>query len=141
MNFCRRTGFSVRGAQVDVVQPRNGAVRGNIPVGSSQRGGIHKRSSFRRTGIRPPHWASRCSETVIPGLLAVFRGQQKLARFPVENVVETIPVRPQHHLSQAAFDFQVGQDRSDGGVPIVDVMRNELVVPLQLTAIRVERDD
>ena len=59
----------------------------------------------------------------------------------VEHVHHAVAVRPQHHLARTALPLDVGEHRHLRGVVVQLVVRRELVVPLQLAGVGVERDD
>ena len=56
---------------------------------------------------------------------------KKLARFPIENIVESIPVRNEGHFSLPASNTRVGQHRNLGGIIIPYLVWRELKVPFQ----------
>ena len=66
-------------------------------------------------------------------------GDQQFSRFAVQRVEKPVPVRDHDHFSRLAADRQVRLHRHMSGVPIVDVVRGELVMPPQLAGVCVER--
>ena len=68
------------------------------------------------------------------------RGQQ-LAVGAVERVEEAVAVGEQQRLLAHAVDRRLGQHRHLRRVPVVHVVRRELVVPLERAGVGVERDD
>ena len=74
-----------------------------------------------------------------PGLLGVGCAKQELAGLSVQHVEEGVAVRKEHQLPLFAVERCVGQNRNLGRVPVVDVVRCELEVPLHLPGVGVER--
>ena len=68
-------------------------------------------------------------------------GQQEFAGEPVQHVKEAVAVALHQQLAGLAVEGGVHQHRSFGGVPIVQVMGCELVIPAEFSAGRVERRD
>ena len=68
-------------------------------------------------------------------------GDDQLSGDAIDRVEEPVPVREHHHLAVLAVDRQLAQDRHLRRVPVVHVVRRELVVPLQLAGVGIERHD
>ncbi len=66
--------------------------------------------------------------------------RQEFSRHPVDDVIETVPVRPAEDQTLRAADRKVGQDRVLGRIPIVVVVRTELEMPGELARARVQRN-
>ena len=67
-------------------------------------------------------------------------GDDHLAGRAIERVVEAVAVGEHHDLARLSADGEIGEDRHLGRVPVVHVVRRELVVPLELAGVGVERD-
>ena len=59
-------------------------------------------------------------------------GDDHLAGDAIERVEEPVAVGEHHDLARLAVDRQVGEHRHLGRVPVVHVVRRELVVPRSL---------
>src|SRR4030095_14300774 len=68
-------------------------------------------------------------------------GDRQLAGLPIKRVEKSVPVRDHNHFSSLARDRQIGLYRYMRGIPIVYVMRSELVVPAELAGVGVEREE
>ena len=66
---------------------------------------------------------------------------QKLAGVAVEHVEECVAIGVQHQCRILPWNLASDQHRRFGGVPIVRVVRRELEIPLQLSRLRIERQD
>ena len=60
---------------------------------------------------------------------------------PIERVVETVAIREHDDLARLAGNRQIGEHGHFGRVPVVQVVRRELIVPFELSGVRVEGDD
>ena len=67
--------------------------------------------------------------------------KQKFAIRAIENVEKTVSVGMQKKLSILAAIFCVHQDVGLGCIPIVNIVRSELVIPLQLSGTGIERQN
>ena len=65
--------------------------------------------------------------------------QQELAVGAVEDIEEAVAIRLQQQLPRAAAVRRIHQHGRFGGIPIVQIVRRELVVPLQLAGRGIER--
>ena len=68
-------------------------------------------------------------------------GQQELAGQPIEHVEEAVAIAVEQQLARLAAERGVDEHRRLGRVPVVQVVRRELEVPLQLAGVRIERED
>src|SRR5581483_1345592 len=68
-------------------------------------------------------------------------GDQDFAGEAVEDVEEAVAIALQEELAGLAAEVGVDKDGRFGGIPIVEVVRGELVIPLELAGGGVERDD
>ena len=75
-----------------------------------------------------------------PGRLDERPPRQQLAVGAVERVVEAVAVGEEQRLLAHAVDRRLGQHRHLRGIPVVGVVRGELVVPLEHAGVGVERD-
>ena len=66
--------------------------------------------------------------------------EQELAGRAIEHVHQAVAIRPQHHLARLPAERDVGEHRHLRRVVVELVVRRELVMPLQLARIGVERD-
>src|SRR5215471_7226868 len=73
-----------------------------------------------------------------PVLFAIRATQQKLARQPVQQIVECIAIRYRDQLAGSAAKHGVDQHRYMVRIPVMDVVWRELEMPLELAGIRVE---
>ena len=80
-------------------------------------------------------------EAVEPVRLHVRLALEELAGRAIEHVHHAVAVGPEHHLARLALPLDVGEHRHLRGVVVELVVRRELVVPLQLAGVDVERDD
>ena len=82
------------------------------------------------------------SDPARPGqLLDEGFGQQELARQPVEDIEEAVAIAVEQELARPAAKLDVDEHRRLGRVPVVQVVRRELEMPLQFARVRVERED
>ena len=66
--------------------------------------------------------------------------EQELSGCAIEHVEEPIAVCPKHDFARTALPLHIRKHGNLGGVVVELVVRRELVVPLQLAGIGVERD-
>ena len=67
--------------------------------------------------------------------------QQELAVRAIENVEKTVPIGMQQELSILSAKLRVHQYIGLGRIPIVNIVRSELVIPLQLSGSGIERQN
>ena len=67
--------------------------------------------------------------------------QKVLARNPIQNVIEAIPVCEQHQFAGLALPVGIYQDGRLGCVQIEKIVRRELEMPLELAGIGVEGNE
>src|SRR5207253_585298 len=58
----------------------------------------------------------------------------------IEHVKESISIRDHHDLTASSAEVNVRQDGRVSGIPIMRVMRRELIIPAQFAGIRIERE-
>ena len=68
-------------------------------------------------------------------------GEEQLAVGPVEDVEEAVAIGMEQKFGRLAVVSGVDQDVGFGGVAIVQVVRRELVVPLEVAGLGIERED
>ena len=117
----------------EVIKTRRRAERGCIPVGRI----FGAAYILLRQKLR----AAVGTNSTGPGYFNEVLRQQELAVGAVENIEEPIPIRMQHELSIAAPVQRVHQDGRRCGVPDMNIMRGKLIMPLQLSAVRIQRQD
>ena len=124
----------------DVEEPGPRTERRVVPVGRTLVAGIDQRA--RRSRLLSGH-AIRTAllvEALGPGHADERLARQELPGRAIEHVEEAVAVRPQHRFARPALPPDIGQDGNLRGVLIELVVRRELVMPLQLAGVRVERD-
>ena len=126
----------------DVVEARARAERRRRPVDRA----VHVRLEQLRLACRRPcrARAATCpSRRSRPNQLCfdVRLAEQELARDAIQHVHDPVAVRPEHHLARRAAPVDVGEHGHLRRVVVELVVRRELVIPLQLAGIGVERDD
>src|SRR5262249_32632875 len=97
----------------------------------------NERALFAGKGIGESNGVSLRVESLGPGLLGVGDAAQILPRLPVEDIVEGVAVGGHQQLALLAVDNAIDQNRNLAGVPVVDVVRRELEMPLDLACGRV----
>ena len=115
-------------------------VRGRIPVRSPLHSWPDHIPFHRGGAVRQPHRTPLRINLFRPRLFGERFPQQELARFTVQNVVETSAMRPVDQLPGFPLPVAVHQHRNLHRVPVVGVMRHKLVMPFQLAGIHVEGD-
>ena len=85
--------------------------------------------------------AGDAADLLGPGRLDERLRDDHLSGDAIDRVEEAVAVREHHDLARLAVDRQIAEHRHLRRVPVVDVVRGELVVPLQLAGVRVERDE
>ena len=65
---------------------------------------------------------------------------QELARFAIQHIEERIAIRLHNQFAIASFPFEIEQHGRFRGIPIVQVVRRELKMPLELAGIRIKRN-
>ena len=66
--------------------------------------------------------------------------EQELARSPIQHVHQAVAIGPQHDFAHPALELDVGEYGNLSGVVVHLVVWRELVIPLQLAGVGVERD-
>ena len=59
----------------------------------------------------------------------------------IDRVEEPVAVGEHHDLARLPVDGELSKHGHLRRIPVVDVVRRELVVPLQLAGVGIERDD
>ena len=67
-------------------------------------------------------------------------GHQEFAVVPVEHVKEAVAIGLEQQLARPATIVGVHQDHWFGRIPVVQIMRRELVIPFQFAGLDVQRD-
>ena len=63
-----------------------------------------------------------------------------MSRGAIEDVEHTVTIRPHHRLARTPADLDIAQHRHLRRIPIELIVRRELVVPLELSCIGIQRD-
>src|SRR5439155_3952221 len=129
-------GRNVNGALLEsheVIKTRRRAERGGIPVRRIFGAAYILLRQKLRTAVG--------TNSTGPGYFNEVLRQQELAVGAVENIEEPIPIRMQHEFSIAAPVRRVHQDGRRCRVPDMHIMRRESIMPLQLSAIRIQSQD
>ncbi len=66
--------------------------------------------------------------------------QQEHSGGPVQHIEIAVAIRPQHGFEGRAFPRDVGEYRDLDGIVIVFVVRRELIMPLELAGIGIQRN-
>ena len=90
-----------------------------------------------RNGLRP----SVRVEPGVPVLINERRAGQELSVRPVEHVEVPVAIGVHQQLALLAAPHAIDQHHVLHRVPVVPVVRRELVVPLHLSGVRIERDN
>src|SRR5262245_51135544 len=75
-----------------------------------------------------------------PGLPHILFGQQESASYTVEDIMEAVAAGDDHQFARTPVNRRIEQDRNLRGVPVMRVVRSELEIPLQLSAVHVQRE-
>src|SRR5262249_24032518 len=67
--------------------------------------------------------------------------EQKLAGSSIEHIQKAVAIRLQQQLSRAPAIGRIGEHEWLRSIPIVQVMRSELIIPAQLSGLRLERQN
>src|SRR5207244_4056185 len=65
-------------------------------------------------------------------------GKQQLPVLSIQHIEEAVAVGKHHHLARLTRDGEVAEHRYLCGVPIVHVVRRELVVPLEHASVDIQ---
>ena len=68
-------------------------------------------------------------------------GQKHFAIGPVEHVEEAVAIGVQQQFGRLALVDGVDQDVGFGGIAILQIVRRELIVPLEIAGLGVEREN
>src|SRR5262249_30112506 len=125
----------------NVKQPGAWAVCGRIPVRSSQNRRHDVAAFFRRDlsgyALRP----ALGIEAAEPIHFNERSARKKFTCSAVENIHHAVTIRPQHRLTLPALPLDVSEDWNLSRIPVHIVVRSELVIPLQLSGVRVQSND
>src|SRR5437879_2274125 len=80
-------------------------------------------------------------EAISPCLFRVRPSGQKLARLPIQHVIEPVPIGLRQEFAFAAAELRIKEHQRFVGIPIVNVMRRELEIPLHLSVVWIEREN
>ena len=109
-------------------------VRAAVPIGTRRRAGLSRIVS------RDDNWTAVAANFFRPIRVHVRFAVNHFPGRAIEHVKESVAVRLHDNLAHLTRDSQIGEHRHLVGVPVVRIMRRELVVPLQRAGIRVERE-
>src|SRR5204862_5241200 len=116
-----------------VVEARRRAERSCIPIRRSLRAGYIL--------VRQKLWPAIGTNSTRPRQpVYKFLGQQNLAVGAVEDIEEPIPIRMEHELPLLPSIACIDQDAGLGGIIRVNVVRSELVIPFQLSGVRLHSE-
>ncbi len=87
----------------------------------------HNRSAIRIKFARPAGRGKR-------------RTEQEFPSDPVEHVKKPVPITHHDHLTGLPLPVHFSQNRHVIGIPVVQIMGRKLIVPAQLTGIRIQRN-
>ena len=85
--------------------------------------------------------ASFVVETAHPVHLHERFAEQEFAGGAVEDIEDAVAIGPHHDFARLALPVDVGQHRDLCGVVVEFIVRRELVMPLQLSRVGIQRDD
>ena len=74
-------------------------------------------------------------------LLEELLAQQQLTIGAIQHIEESIAIGLQHQLARAALPIRIDQHGHFLCIPVVNVVRRELVIPLELTGLCFQRQD
>ena len=125
-----------------VEQPRRGAERRRHPV----RGAAYRRA--RRHAVLVGRVAGHQLRTSVRAdaarpreLLHEGPAEQHFSIRAIEHVEEAVAIRLQQQLARLPLEHRIDEHRWLLRVPIPQIVRRELIVPAQLSGLRVERED
>ena len=121
-------------------QAVRGIVGRRIEIRASAGIGARSRSFLRRHGARHQDGPSFRADALRPCLLHERLRQNHAPVRAIEHVEEAVAVGKQHRLPRLAVDGEVGQHGHLRRIPVVDVVRRELKMPLDLAGVGIERD-
>ena len=122
-----------------VEQPGVGIVGRRHPVGASPHSRALPVALRGGSGVGKHHGPPLGVDSRGPGDPRHRVGVEELSGLPVQDVVETVAIGLDQQLSGLALHFEVQEHRNLVGVPVVDVVRRELEVPLHLAGVGVQR--
>ena len=94
-----------------------------------------------RAAVVEDDWPAVGADLARPGRRHERLPQQQLAGLAVEHVEEAVAVGDHDHFPRAALPVDVRLHRHVVRVPVVGVVRRELIVPAQPAGVGVERDE
>ena len=125
-----------------VEQPGDRAVRRRLEIGAAAGCRIDEEAALRtrvrsRNGHRPPLLV----EALVPGLVDERRARQERAGGAIEHVEMAVAIGVHQQLPLLAAPHAIHEDHVLRRVPVVAVVGRELIVPLALAGVGIERDD
>ena len=136
--FVKQLAILARG---EIVQTGSRAVGGGLPVMASAYTRTRELSFFGRLLVFNKDGAAICADSLRPTHLGVWPGLEHLAIRSIERVKESVAIGLHQRFDFAPFDREIRQDGIADSVPVVHVMRSELVIPFQFSGISIECND
>ena len=129
-------------ADAHIKQSRHRVVRHRMEVGAASAARAGRNSLGRRDRSRIDDRFSVGCEAFHPRhLRRQLTGAKHLAVRAIEHVENAVAIAVKQQLARLAFPHLVGQHHRLHGVPVVGIVRRELVIPLQLAGLGFKRDD
>src|SRR5439155_18638298 len=128
-------------ARAEIVEARELAVGRCLPVMAPTQPRTREIALFGWFSTRNQNRTPVFADSVSPRHLRVRLGGQYLSARPVERIKKAVSIGLDQSLDLAAFAHHIHEHRIADRIPVVYVVRRELIVPLQLSCIGVERDD
>ena len=117
------------------------AIGGGHPVGGAGGTGTDVDSIFGGKSARENDWFTGGVDGLGPVLGGVRFGEEKFSVGAIEDVEEAVAIGVKEKFARLAVEIGVQEDGDFGGVPIVEIERSELEIPLEFAGVRVEGDD
>src|SRR5207244_13111815 len=126
----------------DIEESRARTERGRVPIRSALRAGLDVVTAHTRgSGFGRFDGPAPFIEPDIPVLLDECLAQEELTGVAVKHVEETVAARPRYDLARLTLPFDFAQHRDLHRIPVILVIRSELVIPFQLAGIGIEGED
>src|SRR5579864_841066 len=116
-------------------------VRRRKPIRSANNAWADVRAFFRRDKSRKLRSSGRVNSCRPGQPLQERSGSKKLTVRSVENIKETVAVGLEKQMTHGSVLFLIHQYRRFVGVVVIQVMRCELEIPLQLPGVGIDRKD
>ncbi len=123
----------------EIVKPRLRTIRGGLPIVPTAHSRTRAVAFFSGVLTGYGDGAAVRRNAIGPGDFRVRFGLQQFSIGAIEQVEKSIPVGLHERLYRAAIQGHVYWNRIRHRVPIVHIVRRELVVPLEFSCVGVER--